>query len=282
MKKNLLFLVLAFTLVFGSSVFAAGSVKIQNPGFEEVNANKIDFWIQHHYESGAGVASFSFDDKIFHSGKRSAVIQNNKVDDSRYKQTIKVESNTLYKLSCWIKTENIGKVGTAANLSIEGLLDTSNEVKGTTTKWTQAVIYGKTLENQTSLILTVGIGGYGHENTGKAWFDDVKVEKITTTPAGAKVINLAKVPDSEKPVNGANGSNSNYFYIIAIIAVVLIIVVVSFVVNKSSKKGKASDELNENEEFQNEEDETEEAQYDETGDEKNDGTDDKDVEKKDE
>ncbi|MFA6309458.1 MAG: hypothetical protein WC677_06930 [Clostridia bacterium] len=259
MKKRILFLTIAFTLVFGSSVFANVKLNIQNPGFEDVKSGKISFWTTHAWDETAGITVFSIDKNIFHSGKNSMTITSNKTNDARYEQTIKVDSDSYYKFSCWIKTENVGTKAKGANVSVEGILDTSNAITGTSGTWKESILYGKTVANQKSLILSLGIGGYGSTNTGKAWFDDVKAQKLDKAPAGVYVAPLGQTnaPSNNDP-NKSQTVNVSNVLVCAFIGVVIIIAIITFITNNKKKKlGKTesmteeeldSDKIDENEE----------------------------------
>ena len=52
--------------------------------------------------------------------------------------------------------------------------------------------YGLTGSSQTSFTVFLRLGGYGGTNTGKAYFDDFKVEELDSLPVGAEVTALYK------------------------------------------------------------------------------------------
>jgi len=68
-------------------------------------------------------------------------------------QPIKVKGDTYYRLSCWVKTENVGTKTKGANISIEGSLDTSRDIRETSDNWEYLELYGKTSPNQETLLL---------------------------------------------------------------------------------------------------------------------------------
>jgi hypothetical protein len=239
MKKRILFLTIAFTLVFGSSVFANVKLNIQNPGFENVASGKVSFWTTHAWNEATGITVFSIDKNIFHSGKNSVTITSSKSNDARYEQTIKVDSDSYYKFSCWIKTENVGTKEKGANLSAEGILDTSNAITGTSGIWKESIFYGKTVANQKSLILSLGIGGYGSTNTGKAWFDDVKAEKLDKAPAGVYIAPLGQTTAPQNnDSNKSQSVNVSNILIYAFIGVVIVIALITFITSRKKKSGK--------------------------------------------
>lgn len=192
MKKIFFLLVVVFTLLMGSTAFANGDNLVQNPGFEQ---GSLDKWEKGAYDSKNGVTEFKLDDTVSYSGSKSACIINNSPNDARYKQKIKVNGNSYYKLSCWVKAENIGSEFKGANISVDGILDTSTDVRGNS-DWQYVELYGSTKKGQKDLIVTIGLGGYGNTNTGKAWFDDVVVEKVDKLPSG---VNVAKFYVEEAP-----------------------------------------------------------------------------------
>ncbi|NJD02519.1 MAG: phospholipid carrier-dependent glycosyltransferase, partial [Ruminiclostridium sp.] len=193
-----------------------------NPGFEEFDGSDPFYWTSGSWQNDG---AFTLDTAAAHSGKSSALIINNKATDSRFKQEIKVKSNTYYRLSCWIKTEDVGSKTIGANLSIDGLLPTSQDVKGTSEDWTYIELFGITGKDQKSFTLTLGLGGYGSLNTGKAWFDDVVVEELEGKPAIGNVVYLFK-PETSKidPEKGilSTAPSVNPIFILSLLIVLMI------------------------------------------------------------
>ncbi|MFZ5986080.1 MAG: glycosyltransferase family 39 protein [Bacillota bacterium] len=202
MKKAVTLLIAIIIIFMNIPVFADGSNLVQNDSFELGSIQNLNGWDKSTWDTNNGVTEFLIDESTFRSGNRSACIINNSVNDSRLRQEIKVKGNSYYKISCWIKTENIGTDMKGANISIDGILDTSKDIRGTNADWEYVELYGKTEKKQDSFVLTVGIGGYGSTNTGKAWFDDVSVEKVNKIPSG---ISSVKFYREETP----NTSNNN-------------------------------------------------------------------------
>ena len=175
-------LLIQFVLPLNS--FAQGENLAKNPEFEEGSIDKDYSWISEGWDKTEGVTQFLLDETQFRNGSKSALIINNSANDSRYKQTITVKANTYYRMSCWIKTQNIGFEQKGANLSIENSLDTSKDIKGTSNYWEYVELYGKTSPNQETFTLSLGIGGYGSTNTGRAWFDSIDVVELDNLPPG--------------------------------------------------------------------------------------------------
>ena len=198
MLKLFFILIISIQPFLISTVNAQGENIVKNPGFEEGDTHSPNFWYTHSWNKEEGRSEFFLDETQFHTGNRSACIINNKDNDSRYKQNIKVKGNTYYRISCWVKTENVKSNIKGANLSLEGSTDTSRDVRGTSSNWEYIELYGKSSPNQESFTLTVGLGGHGNINTGKAWFDDIEVVELDTLPPGKTAINL--IPTTQVPI----------------------------------------------------------------------------------
>ncbi len=211
----------------------------KNPGFEEGDSQIPNFWYTHSWNKENGSSEFFLDETQFHSGKRSACIINNKENDSRYKQTIKVKGNTYYRISCWVKTENVKSDIKGANLSIEGSTNTSRDIRGTSDNWEYIELFGKSSPNQESFTLTVGLGGHGNTNTGKAWFDDIEVVELDSLPLGKTAISLDpnyKGLDSDSNSSGDN-ANNKYTIFASIIFVIAILAFIFFMFFKDKIPG---------------------------------------------
>lgn len=175
-------------LFFTATVYAGNANLAQNAGFEEGTSQKISSWTSHAWGDKPDIAEFKLDENEKHSGQKSALIVNKTATDARFRQEIKVKANTYYKLSCWIKAENVGAEAKGANISVDGITDTSKDVRGN--NWEYVELYGKTDKGQKEIIVTLGLGGYGSLNTGKAWFDDLVVEELSKVPEGKSAVNF--------------------------------------------------------------------------------------------
>lgn len=197
MKRILALLVVIFTILLNITVFAGNSNLAKNSDFEQ---GSLDSWEEGVYDTTENVSQFLLDDKVYHSGSKSACIINNAVNHSRYKQNIKVKGNSYYKLSCWVKTENVGKDNRGAYISVDEITDMSRDIRGTS-EWEYVELYGITAKKQGSINVSIALGGYGGTNTGKAWFDDVVVEKIDKLPSNVNVVNFYRNDPPKQTLN---------------------------------------------------------------------------------
>ncbi len=231
MKKFLLPILSAILLALSlcSVSFAEGNNLLKNPGFED--ADKPYSWDQDIWEASDGQKEIKVVSDVFHSGKQCAVIINTKEGDSRLKQTVDVEPDSIYKISGWIKTENVGEEQKGANFSIYMLQVTSTDVKGTT-DWKYIEMYGRTGKSQTSLTVTAGLGGYGSLNTGTAYFDDISVEKVDSVPVDA-----VELPFYSNETNGGGLDDGDKSWLVYLsLSLLAAIGAILFFVLKSPKK----------------------------------------------
>ncbi|HEX9024665.1 MAG TPA: phospholipid carrier-dependent glycosyltransferase, partial [Geobacteraceae bacterium] len=125
-------------------------------------------------------------------------------DDARFVREMVVEPDTVYHFSCRVRTENVGVSARGANISVTGILEGSRDIKGSG-GWQSIEFYGKTGANQRKISVTLGVGGYGSLNSGSAWFEGVKVEKMVSAPPGIKVSFLEPLPVGAAPSAGEKG-----------------------------------------------------------------------------
>ncbi len=226
---------------------------IKNPSFLEGDGKDGAFlsWSLNDYEGTQGKtpAAFSVDSGIFYVDKtaanptttgRSAVIESTTKNDARYQQKVPVEANSYYLISCMAKSENIGDAK-GVNLSVLDITDTSNELSGTT-DWTLLQMCGLTSPTQKDLTVTLGIGGYGSENTGKAWFDNVKVVKVASVPEGMVSVNFFN-----KTVDTGGSNTFLNILIVAVIALAIIIFLTVMFFRKDKRKVNAVEDFTEEE-----------------------------------
>jgi hypothetical protein len=238
-KKNILIsaLTLMLMLLAGSSIAAENLVK--NPSFEEESGGKPVGWSEWGYQNSPDVTEFKLGKGNAHSANTFATIINKKPNDARFVQTVSVMENTLYRISCWAKTEDVGQSQRGANISVEGRLEASKDVKGTSNGWENIELYASTGKGIKNIRLTLGLGGYGSVNTGKASFSDVVVEQVDSIPDKAARIAISGTDNSPKaansPVNPRSGGPGKMLWI-GLAAAVFIMVVAAFFFFKSSSR----------------------------------------------
>jgi len=149
-----------------------------NSGFESGSEQTIDGW-----KPGASLNNpdrFQYGlDTTRRSGEHALKISNPQPNDSWVSQDVPVKGGRTYKLSGWLKTENVqltqGTVG--ANLCVVGSFIRTTSLKGTQ-GWTQVVSYFKTSPDRTALSVACRLGFTNSAVSGTAWFDDVEFREI--------------------------------------------------------------------------------------------------------
>lgn len=184
MVKRLALLIIALVMVFCSITLAEDHTNLLiNPGFEELDASGAPVgWFTDAYVLRDGVSQFSTS-QTAHSGRNSVMIENFDMNDARYAQSVKVEPNSIYRLSGWILADDILDAGHGANLSIEGVYVFSNSLFETYDEWVFLDLYGRTGKDQETVTVFARVGGYSGESQGIAYFDDLVLEKVDEAPS---------------------------------------------------------------------------------------------------
>lgn len=110
-------------------------------------------------------------------------------NDARFKGTVPCSPKTYYRISAWVKTENVasGDSRIGANISILNTFEYSGNLYGDN-DWTKVEFYGLTGDRQKSFDLCLRIGFYSGDNSGTAYFDNVQVEQLSSLPSGKSAI----------------------------------------------------------------------------------------------
>lgn len=185
MKRFCAFFCLALTLLVCLTAAAEETNLIANGGFETLDASgdPVD-WYPTAYRTQEGYSRIAVTSEKAHSGQYSAVVENASANDARYTCTVSVEPSSLYRLSAYVLVESMEDTGNGANLGIEGIYSYSDCLFDTDGEWQYLEWYGETGEDQREVTFGVRVGGYGAESTGKAYFDDVCLEKVDALPSG--------------------------------------------------------------------------------------------------
>lgn len=199
-KLSILFCVTFITMALTTNIFAEGNL-IKNGSFEDVEGGVPKGWSIYSYIKDEGSAEFNIEADGSYSGSKCATIANKVENDSRYVQTISVQPNKNYRLSCYIKGENMSDSGNGAVLSVEGQVGVTTPLRNTDDLWEYAELYVKTEEGINTFNVTVGVGGYGAVSTGKAYFDEVTAEEVDNIPVDA---NVAIVKMSEEDTSNSD------------------------------------------------------------------------------
>ena len=199
-KKKTGFLAAALALLMvGLAVFAlfgagekdapiAHGNLLENGDFSALTGDQPDGWRKGMWVTSAGT---SYLNAVALDGGTAAMIENAGPNDARYEQTVAVQENATYRLSAKIRAEGVEEGMTGANLSFLGIYGTSESVYDTDGAFEEVTLYARTGEGQKEATVCLRLGGYGAENTGKAWFKDVSLEQVASVPVGEAVLDIA-------------------------------------------------------------------------------------------
>ncbi|MCL2740891.1 MAG: phospholipid carrier-dependent glycosyltransferase [Oscillospiraceae bacterium] len=202
----------ALSCVFIANASAAGAGPtgpepanlFADPGFEgaDLSAWKV-YDYESDYEGNPRAARVSLDAETYMSGTQSVRIEVWDDDDVRVMQTVAVEPESFYLISCWVRLSGVGQGRAGVNISSERGLQRSKGFVGTNGEWRPLSVYGRTDKGQTSATITIGLGGYGSVNVGTCWIDDASMVKVDSVPDGADVIDIFVADGKEVMVTTA-------------------------------------------------------------------------------
>ncbi|MCK5059438.1 MAG: discoidin domain-containing protein, partial [Candidatus Aminicenantes bacterium] len=234
MKKILLIAWLLW-LASGPAAANTGENQVKNGGFESIRQQGIpDNWIKHTSGRDRSGISFFLEKNQPCSGRYSAGIENTNPGDSKWVQFVKVKPGTVYRLSCKIKAEGIGKDAVGANISVLGAAAASRDLKDSGGKWVEVILYGKTGPDQREIGIAARLGGYGSLNTGRAYFDEVGAAEVENPPSGVPVARLYKEPDPEPENRELKAKRTGTVIFLAIVLYSLFWVIYFFVIKRKS------------------------------------------------
>ena len=201
----ILLVVLAVGLGFGLRKTKPTRVEgnlIENGDFSELTDGKPNGWETGMWVTSPGTSFLEVEEQ--EDGTFAALIENAGSNDARFEQTVNVRENALYRLRARVKAENCGD-GIGANLSFLGIYGTSKDLHETNGEWETIELYAETGKGQQEATVAIRLGGYGSENTGKAWFTNVELEEVTEVPLGMSVISIA----SPEPAGDSKDAPAN-------------------------------------------------------------------------
>jgi len=228
---------LAVCLVFSAS--AESDNLLKNGGFEIVSDSGIpESWYPTAYRSQVGYSRMAVSNEKAYSGRYSAVIENASNNDARFTCTVKVEPESLYRLSGYVLVENMEDTGNGANFGVEGIYSFSDGFFDTHGEWKYLEWYGETGEDQTEVTIGVRVGGYSAESTGKAYFDDIVLQEVEELPENV-IASLwySAYSDSFAPAEKEDNKNQKSTVWFVVLSIVYLILFAVFIPVLDSRKG---------------------------------------------
>jgi alpha-N-arabinofuranosidase len=148
--------------------------RLPNPSFEAAERNRPVGWRSQRW---SGQATFGHD-TIGRTGDRSARIASEEGGDASWTVTVPVEPFGRYRLSGWIRTENVRtEGGRGALLNVHTLAGAATRALTGENDWTRVDVEFD-VEDQDAVQVNALLGGWGNA-TGAAWFDDVRLELVS-------------------------------------------------------------------------------------------------------
>jgi len=250
-KIFIFFISIILSFVFqGHQASAEGKNLVNNSGFEESTNIEGSSWKIDSFQKND--VEFKIENSNTHSGSKCVSINNIKPNDSRLVQDITVEPGKVYKLSCFVKTENIDKGGSGFNFTLSNGIFYSDFLTDTVGQWKKYECYVRTdSEGDKTLHLWIRLGGFGATVSGKVYIDDVSMELVENVDASMKVTdcirekkdksNDVKISDNNSNTNRektASSSNTMLYIIIGILIIVILILAEFHLIGKREKKNK--------------------------------------------
>lgn len=142
---------------------------LKNPSFEEGQEG----WT---FSSWNKRGAVSVDENEKRDGKSSIRIENSAGDDSFLKQEVAVKPKTRYRLTGYIKTQDVVVKGSGAVLSLEGGFEKTESITGKK-GWTKVSFE---FDSGASEKLKVGprLGHHQSQAMGVAWYDDLTLVEL--------------------------------------------------------------------------------------------------------
>jgi alpha-N-arabinofuranosidase len=125
-----------------------------------------------------GTADYSRDQDGGRDGTAGLSIMSDEGGDASWFVIVPIEPWSTYRLSGWIRTQDVeAGSGRGALLNLHNFQGVQTDAITGTTDWTEVAVEFETGE-ETEVWINCLFGGWG-QSTGKAWFDDLKLEQLS-------------------------------------------------------------------------------------------------------
>lgn len=160
---------------------------VANGSFEEMDGENPKGWRHRNWQRGSD-ASFAVGSSG-RTGGRSVVISSEKGADASWIATVPIRPYSRYKLSGWIKTENVVPgSGRGAQININGEGEWRTAPLAGTLDWSRVDFEFDAGAND-ALEVSCLLGGWGRSK-GKAWFDDIELVRLSGRELGRPKVRI--------------------------------------------------------------------------------------------
>ena len=171
MNSHISLLMVALT-AFSTSVLL-GAEPVPNPSFEVADGLFPRGWHQERW-GGEGTSAYA---DVGHTGNHSVQLASDTGADISWSTTVPVVPFARYRLTGWIRTEDVKVAGgRGALINLHNLQPAATKAVTGSADWTRVETEFDAADNS-SVQINCLLGGWGLA-TGKAWFDDLGLEKI--------------------------------------------------------------------------------------------------------
>lgn len=201
-RKKLMVTLTLVLLVYATFCFELPYCKAETQEygvvFEDGFEGDISSWYTYSYN---GKSDFAQVESVAYDGNFSFMISSHSDNDARIVNKISVDPASYYTVSAYVKTEDVKKTSwfverRGATISVLGTTFVSESVDGDTS-WKKLEFSFVTGKEQYSVDICFTLGGYGYLNSGKVWFDNITVEKLSSMPKDAYVLDGSVVGESD-------------------------------------------------------------------------------------
>jgi hypothetical protein len=178
---------LLFALLFGALILTprarvsadTGAQVILNGDLGHGSGTQPDHWRTEAWINEPSACRFNWARPTW-VGAGELEVQNLKPNDARWVQSLSLTSGWYY-LSAEIRTENVGREKTGADISLleDGIV--SPDLRGTS-NWTRVGFYLKVGRRGADVEVALRLGGFASLNTGRAYFRHVSARRLAELP----------------------------------------------------------------------------------------------------
>ena len=187
-----------FVAKSGTATFQADNpTKALNTDFESANGDHFNNWS---FQDDVGMTTFA-DHTVTHGGKTSLRMQDigkNPARHARICQAIKLQPHRQYRLSFWVKTENLAPADPEIKILTA---DASTSISfqtfhvESTQDWKHYDLAFNSLQYSDALLYL----GSWQGKAGKCWWDDLQIQEVG-------LVNVLRRPGCPVTVRGENGT----------------------------------------------------------------------------
>jgi Gpi18-like mannosyltransferase/4-amino-4-deoxy-L-arabinose transferase-like glycosyltransferase len=175
----------AVAVLLAAATGARAQSLVRNGAFTDGSGDAPAEWTTDQWSTTLGT---TFEWRRSPSGPGVVAIRNPAPNDARWTQTVRVQPDTWYRLSGWVRAVGVSTSGFGGSLAVLGGFENTREIEGPDSGWQAVSMWIKSKPGQTQMTVACRLGNYGQIAAGEVQCTGIELTPVGTPPLNADYV----------------------------------------------------------------------------------------------